>query len=222
MARRKNFRKKRFRRRRRRRGGSQKMTIRRSPMAQKFKTHLRYTDQINLNPGVLGIRAVHVFRANSLFDPDETGAGHQPRGFDQIMPMYEKYTVIGCQIKATFMANEANQNARVCVAVVNTGSPLVSFNDYLESGTANTKFLTNTSQPSVTVMKNVSMSKWFSKSHLLSEDTVQGGLTSNPGEVCHFHVVVAGVNQQDTGNVTVQIEIQYITIFTEPVVVGQS
>lgn len=220
MPRRKFFRKKRRRGGRRRRG--RKMTIRRSPMATKFLTHLRYTDQINVDPGLSGLRAVHVFRANSLFDPDETGGGHQPRGFDQIMPMYEKYTVIACRMKCTFMANEANQNARVCIAILNTGTPLVSFNDYLESGTAITKYLTNTSQPSVVIVQKVAMAKWFSKTSLLSEDTVQGSSTGNPAEVCHFHVVAAGVNGVNTGNVTVQVEIQFVAVFTEPVVVAQS
>ncbi len=221
MPRKRSFRKRRrFSRRRRRRSG-RKMVIRRSPMATKFKTNLRYTDQIVLNPGVAGIRAVHTFRANSLFDPDETGVGHQPRGFDQIMPMYEHYTVIGARMKATFMAETPNQNARVCVALLNSGTALAAFNDYLESGTAVTRFLTNTSQPSVTVVQKVSLAKWFSKK-LLSEDTVQGTITASPIDICHFHVVVAGVNAVDTGSVAIQIEIQFVAVFTEPTVVAQS
>ncbi len=95
-------------RRRRRKAFNNVMTIRRSPMALKFKATLLYTDEINLDPGVAGVAAYHSFRANDCFDPDETGVGHQPRGFDQIIPMYEHFTVIGSKMKATFMATVIN------------------------------------------------------------------------------------------------------------------
>ena len=35
----------------------------------------------------------HVFSANSLYDPDTTGTGHQPRGFDQLSALYKMYRV---------------------------------------------------------------------------------------------------------------------------------
>jgi len=34
-----------------------------------------------------------VFRANSLFDPDVTNAGHQPYGFDTLSSIYTRYKV---------------------------------------------------------------------------------------------------------------------------------
>lgn len=40
------------------------------------------------------------YRQNSLFDPEYTGTGHQPYGFDDIATWYNFYTVVGC--KATF------------------------------------------------------------------------------------------------------------------------
>jgi len=35
----------------------------------------------------------YAFRASSCFDPDFTGAGHQPRGFDQWKLLYNMYIV---------------------------------------------------------------------------------------------------------------------------------
>lgn len=34
-----------------------------------------------------------IFRLNSLYDPDETGVGHQPYGFDQLALLYRRYKV---------------------------------------------------------------------------------------------------------------------------------
>lgn len=38
------------------------------------------------------------FRLNSLYDPDATGTGSQPTGFDQWMALYERYRVIACEV----------------------------------------------------------------------------------------------------------------------------
>ncbi len=45
-----------------------------------------------------GTHATHVYSANGAFDPDVTGGGHQPRGFDQWASLYTKYTVMSSKI----------------------------------------------------------------------------------------------------------------------------
>lgn len=42
--------------------------------------------------------ANRVFRGNSVFDPDLTGAGHQPVGYDQWAQFYDKYQVLASKI----------------------------------------------------------------------------------------------------------------------------
>jgi hypothetical protein len=42
------------------------------------------------------------YRLNSLYDPDFTGTGHQPYGFDQITPWYFKYLVDAVEINLRF------------------------------------------------------------------------------------------------------------------------
>jgi len=53
---------------------------------------LRYVDNFSLNPSS-STAAVHVFRANSLYDPDLTSTGHQPMFFDNYGALYSKYRV---------------------------------------------------------------------------------------------------------------------------------
>ncbi len=42
------------------------------------------------------------FRGNGVFDPDKTGTGHQPRGYDQYAALYQYVTVTASHINVTF------------------------------------------------------------------------------------------------------------------------
>lgn len=72
------------------------------PMPQTLITTLRYTEPFSINP-LVGSAAWHVFSANGLYDPNITGGGHQPMGFDQLMTFYNHYEVIGAKIKMSIV-----------------------------------------------------------------------------------------------------------------------
>jgi len=44
-------------------------------------------------------QASYVYRLNSCFDPDQTGVGGQPDGFDQWKTLYSQYRVVACDAK---------------------------------------------------------------------------------------------------------------------------
>jgi len=49
--------------------------------------------------------AYQVFRTSSVFDPDYTGAGHQPSNFDQLSTLYKQYKVLSAVAKCYPIAN---------------------------------------------------------------------------------------------------------------------
>lgn len=67
---------------------------------------LRYHETFTINPGVGGTPGVYVFRANSCFDPNLTGVGHQPRGFDQLMALYQFIAVKEIQAELFFTTSD--------------------------------------------------------------------------------------------------------------------
>lgn len=68
-------------------------------VAQKFQTRLLYADMYQLNTGAT-TAAGQAFRISSLFDPDLTGIGHQPRYFDQLAALYDRYRVDAVTVEA--------------------------------------------------------------------------------------------------------------------------
>ena len=71
-----------------------------NPFQPMQRAILRYFDDVNLNAGQSGV-AHKLFRANSIYDPDATGVGHQPYGHDQYQSIYIHSRVDKCIITAT-------------------------------------------------------------------------------------------------------------------------
>lgn len=56
--------------------------------------------------GPSGLNAgYYQFRANSVYDPNLTGVGHQPMGHDQLAALYDKYRVYNAKIVLTAACN---------------------------------------------------------------------------------------------------------------------
>lgn len=62
------------------------------------------------------------YRCNSLFDPDYTGIGHQPYGFDQWKNFYQQYYVYKAAISVSFNNNN-NVNTSGNVYLERVGDP---------------------------------------------------------------------------------------------------
>lgn len=66
-----------------------------------LRTTLKYHQDIGIS-SASGAVAGNTFRANSLYDPDETGTGHQPMYFDQLAAVYGRYQVVASTIRVCF------------------------------------------------------------------------------------------------------------------------
>lgn len=61
-----------------------------------------------------------LFRCNGMYDPNETGSGHQPRFFDEMSSFYDRYRVIGSKISVKFI-NLSNEPAYIVLHQGTTG-----------------------------------------------------------------------------------------------------
>lgn len=67
------------------------------PFPAKITAKMRYSEEITLT-SIIGLSAHHLFRANSIFDPNLTGIGHQPYGHDVYQQIYNHYEVTNATI----------------------------------------------------------------------------------------------------------------------------
>ncbi len=96
------------RRKRRKRRVRRTRHVSNKPVSDKKMVRLKYTEQISLDPGAAAV-AHFLFRANSMFDPNSTGGGHQPVGFDQWAIFYNFYSCISSKIKVTFFSTDPSE-----------------------------------------------------------------------------------------------------------------
>ncbi len=199
-------------------------TNRAYPLHKKFTFKTRYVDhRLVLDPGAGGIAVSHVFNLTSLFDPDFTGIGHQPIGFDQIMPMYDHYTVIGARAKVTF-TNTDPTHSQLAILQLKDGT-ITSTNvmETIENGMNRYTLLSpkGGSRDTVTMTYNFSSKKFFGKSPM-DGDKYQGTITTSPAEGAFLHCIVEPQTTSNAEKVLFTILIEYIAVLSEPKQLTQS
>lgn len=69
-----------------------------NPFPREWYTRLHYAHWTGMTCPAAGVAGEIIFRLNSLYDPDFSGAGHQPYQYDQLVPMYSESIVYGCKV----------------------------------------------------------------------------------------------------------------------------
>lgn len=187
------------------------------PIGQKFKFNTRYCEfDGNLTPP-LGLSDSYVYCMNSLFDPNVTGIGHQPIGFDQIMPLYDHYTVIGARATIHWQ-NHSDIYANLVVGQIRDNAAISTLtDDIIENGNCKYSILgpKTSSSSTQTMVVNFSAKQFFANNIL--DDKYQGSQTTNPADMAYLHLQTRGLDTAiATGNVHYTIVIDYIALLTEP------
>lgn len=92
-----------------------------TPFPVKFRTKHRYAQTVTFTSGVAGIMgSQNVWALTGMYDPDITGVGHQPYGFDQMTPLYFRYLVEKVDVELLF--NTLGGTTDACCAMVLRGS----------------------------------------------------------------------------------------------------
>lgn len=225
---RKSTRRPRFRRRHRKK----KVLVTKGLLGKKAIVRMKYATEVTITPSASSM-AVHTFRANSIFDPDLTGVGHQPLSRDQYALLYNTYRVLSAKIKVTPLNNLAtNSVPSVWGIYVDTDPDLdyVTYHQLLEDSTRTTSKVQiwGGVQSLSAGSLGPSMHKSFNAKRLLSKEGSNNATSfnSNPATGANFDAyfqVFAGAINGNTPNTGVYLcEITYTVELTDPIVLGQS
>ncbi len=190
---------------------------------------LRYVESISLNP-TAAVPASHYFNASSLFDPNSSGVGHQPLGYDQWAALYGKYTVVGAKIKVTYTPQAgagAVQTPGMMGVILDDNATFsyLSGEEILESKQGRggvVIFGGNANANKKTVSRSYSARRFHGKPPLNNDD-IEALVTANPPDSVYFGVWLSAVAQTSDPPLTVLlVEIEYIAVFSELKFLAQS
>lgn len=187
-----------------------------SGMPKVRRAKLRYSENISLT-STAGSTGVYTFRANFPYDPNETGAGHQPMSYDQWGQMYNHYVVVGSKITILQMSGGAAATATISGVYLSddTTLPYTTPNGFIEAKKGTWRTTTHQRKPTK-FSCNFSAKKFFSITDIKDNTGRLGALVStNPTELAYFNIWFNDVTGATTTN-DYQVVVDYIIQFSEP------
>jgi len=209
---------------------AEKDLIVRAPIFYKgsVRKKLFYYDYQKSISGAAGIYAQANWSCNGMYDPDITGSGHQPLGFDQMMTLYNHFTVLNSKI--TVNAQNITADAVKMGILVNpdTSAPS-SVVAGIENGNVRTIILGGVTSTAANLIETT---KQFGKLNLqldvasnfgrktqrelVDDDQLTGTAGSNPAEQSYYTIFGYTPFSNTTWTCNFDILIEYDAIFWEP------
>lgn len=188
----------------------------------------RYADsvKITVTAGLAGDE--HVFRGNSLYDPDYTQSvgGHQPMGFDEMALVYNRYRVKVSKIDVRVnLHTTSTLNWKVILYKDPIFASLSTFADFLkilENGKNYTMKKLMDSDKSVHLQMTGAVSEFYDDS---TDEQFASIPSSNPASWFAYRVMIFnedGQNVTEDCVFTVDVMMDFVAEWTKPKLMEQS
>lgn len=190
---------------------------------------LRYNATVTLDITALGLTAWHVFRANSIFDPDLTGLGHQPLYRDSWAQFYNKYTVVSAKMVAEFVTQYETKVGQYWCATMVSDDPSdtpVDVTTLKERGKPKytcTLLAGRDAVPSVRMVRAASSKRVMGVTNVRDDPNYQATMASNPASTWFMGVgVYPVVPAEDNYAIQVNVTLYQNVILSDPIDQAQS
>ncbi len=198
-----------------------------STLIPKTKTvQLKYVGSFTLTDSELS--AGHLVSCNGMFDPDITGTGHQPLGFDNWMAFYHHFEVR--KSKVTFWINNGTAvETKGTYAVLRLDSDtttdgVVTLEHFMEQPSTVTRYMNPSNGGGrTTVSKSWNQAAQFGK-HQAGNSVMKGDVSANPSEQTYYRLKLVNSLLSDDEEVshTVVFQVMYTALLTERKDMAQS
>lgn len=172
-------------------GGAQRTTLVNTalrPIPSRFITKLKYSQTFSVSGSVT---APQQFNLNSIFDPDRTGVGTQPYGYDQLATLYNRYRVISCNYAIS--GYNGTFPIRVAAFPSNNATAVGTVSEAIMQPRC--KFIHQNPGGSQKVLKGkvyIPALMGRNKSQYMADDDYQAQIAANPNELAILSVYSAG------------------------------
>lgn len=192
---------------------------RKGPLKTTQRATLIYQQAITLTIAGVSTAAVSTFAMNGCTDPFTSGTGTKPRGFDQLMSLYDHYVVIGTRCTVFYDNQDGTNFGYLVLSVKDDATTSTSPNSYMEERNVSCTVIgprasgTNCGSLDIQVNPN----KFLGRASPMSDPQLKGTAVSNPQELAHLHIAAFGDGiATQPANINCRVRIEYEVVFIEP------
>lgn len=199
-------------------------------LPRRFRRSLRYAETFSLSTGAAGILGTaQVMRLNSCFDPNFTGTGHQPYGFDQLAAFFQSYIVHACRYRLICSTIGGTPEVAVAFQVLPTGTNFIS-GTTVDAATEKSMAVVFPVGPSGNARtREVSGAVKIHQVMGVSPEQYANDLpqfaaavSANPTTACYLEVCIGSYSGSAGETLAVQIVMDFDVEFFQPVTMAQS
>ncbi len=180
---------------------------------------LVYSDLTSVSLITFGDRT---FALNGLFDPNISGVGVQPTGFDQWMAIYNRYLVTAAVMTVEYFNLATGVLSELIIFPSASGTAIPSASAAVDLPYAKRNATSGTAGKPYTRVRLQMPDIASYLGRPLTESTLYGTIAANPGTVAYGHVVVSSVDGVTNLNGYYRVTIQYSVRFFSVVQLDQS
>jgi len=200
---------------------TQRYKIRRSlnPFPNTKICRHKYVDAVTVPAGgAAGVPTIYQFRANSMYDPDFTGVGHQPMFRDEMAAQYKYYTVINSAVRVSFPNTDNNTNNYLLWVDDDVNIP-ADGNTAMEQHSSSLQRLNNRNTPFVLRAKyNAAAWNKTNRAGLMADDQQKTSSGSSPNQSKWYTIFISPQNATSiVAAHIVKVELVFYTVWREPV-----
>lgn len=153
-----------------------------------FPAKLVYSDYRPLT--CVASQVEYVYRLNSLFDPDQSGVGGQPDGFDQLKALYGRYRVMAVDVEVQAVGQSAN--GLITCAPTDTPGGFTSAEEVAGLRYAKTAAFSSTQVGRLKTRYHIGKLLGYSDDAMLGNSNVEAAITASPSFQQYLVIAVEG------------------------------
>lgn len=187
------------------------------PFASRYITKMKYSAAFTLN---VGNNYSQIMNLNSVYDPDRTNLGHQPYGYDQLTPIYNRYRVIATSY--VINAYSGTTPIRYACLACNEIPPINNVSELCENPRARFKLqFPGGSTTTISGKTYIPALVGRTKTQYMADDRYQATVGANPAELALLFITAQSMADAAT-DVNLTVTLEYTVEFFDAHPIDQS